>query len=513
MDAPALNGSLLWRRRWTVLTATAIVAAAALFASSSRTPIYASTAQVLIGILPQAGVDIQPNMDNEKRIAESLAVAQQVAAEYRFGVSPDVMLNSLSVDVPVNTDILAITYAHPDPHVAEVRAQAFADTYVKFRTAAAGEQLALRKQRTANAIADLQRQLEDVERRANSGQVSPQLQTVLNAEAASYVAQLGARQQDMQALRATPNSFQGRVIAAAQLPTSPARPNHIVDGAVGILVGLLLGMGLAFAQDRTDRRPRSTSEIEELLAVPVLGSVPVAAQERAVPAASYRQFAARIVLAAGAESSRLAIAHCTSRQRGRVPVMEVARALASRHVSLDGKPVVLVRADDRARAPDDDPRGRPGLSDLLRDRRDVNSMGVQVEGGVVVVPLGTLPLRPEDLVPITKIRAALDRTAELGAPVVIDAPPVLSGLAGEMLPAAADAVVIVVDPRSVTRDEIIAVRSALDQASARLIGAAIVVRRGTTRPGDRSDHAAPSSTPNQAVHEVADEPTPTVPAR
>jgi len=78
-----------------------------------------------------------------------------------------------------------------------------------------------------------------------------------------------------------------------------------------------------------------------------------------------------------------------------------------------------------------------------------------------------------------------------------------------MLPAAADAVVIVVDPRSVTRDEIVAVRSALDQASARLIGAVIVVRRGTTRPGD----AAPSSTPHHAIHEVADEPTPTVPAR
>lgn len=512
MDTPALNGSLLWRRRWTVLTAAAIVAAAALFASSSRTPIYASTAQVLIGMLPQAGVDVQPNMDNEKRIAGSLAVAQQVAAEYRFGVSPDVMLNSLSVDVPVNTDILAITYAHPDAHVAEVRAQAFADTYVKFRTAAADEQLALRKQRTANAIADLQRQLGDVERRATSGQVGQQLQTVLNAEAAAYVAQLGARQQDMQALRATPNSFQGRVIAAAQLPTSPARPNHIVDGAVGILVGLLLGMGLAFAQDRTDRRPRSTSEIEELLAVPVLGSVPVAAQGRAVPPAPYRQLAARIVLAAGAEPSRLAIAHCSSRQRGRVPVLEVARAWASRHVSLDGKPVVLVRADARGTA-QDDPRGRPGLSDLLRDRRDVNSMGIQVEGGVVVVPLGTLPLRPEDLVPITKIRAALDRTAELGAPVVIDAPPVLSGLAGEMLPAAADTVVIVVDPRSVTRDEIVAVRSALDQASARLIGAVIVVRRGTTRLGDRSDHAAPSSTPHDAVREVADERTPTVPAR
>jgi hypothetical protein len=131
-----------------------------------------------------------------------------------------------------------------------------------------------------------------------------------------------------------------------------------------------------------------------------------------------------------------------------------------------------------------------------------------VEGGVVVIPHGTLPLRPEDLVPVTRVRAALDSTAELGAPVIIDAPPVLSGLAGEMLPAAADAVVVVVDPRSVTRDEIVAVRSALDQASVRLVGAVIVVRRRTTRAGDRDDHG-PSSTRDQAAHE----PTPTVPAR
>jgi hypothetical protein len=192
--------------------------------------------------------------------------------------------------------------------------------------------------------------------------------------------------------------------------------------------------------------------------------------------------------------------------------MEVARAWASRHVSLDGKPVVLVRADDRPLAPGDDPRGRPGLSDLLRNRRDVNSMGIQVEGGVVVVPLGTLPLRPEDLVPITRVRAALDRTAELGAPVVIDAPPVLSGLAGEMLPAAADAVVIAVDPRSVTRDEIVAVRSTLDQASVRLIGAVIVVRGRTTTRGDRRNHVVPSSL-DQAMEETANAPAPSVPAR
>ncbi len=466
---------------------------------------YTSTAQVLVGMRPQAGVDVQPNMDNEKRIADSLGVAEQVAADYRFGVPPDVMLGALSVDVPVNTDILSITYAHTDPQVAQVRAQAFADTYVRFRTETANEELVTRKQETADAIARLEHKLEDVERRAASGGASSQLQTVLGAEAASYVAQISARQQDLLALRDMPGAFEGRVIAAAQLPTAPARPNHLVDGAVGILVGLLLGIGLAFALDRTDRRPRSDAEVEELLAVPVLGSVPVARRGGAVPTTPYRQLAARIVLAAGAEPSRLAVAHCTSRQRGRVPVVAIARAWASRRSRVGGEPVVLVHADDAAPAPDgNDLRGRPGLSDLLRDQGDVEGMGLRVSGGVVVVPPGTAPLRPEDLVPLTRVRTALDRTAELGAPVIVDPPPVLSGLAGETLPAAADAVVVVVDRRSVTRDEIVAVRSALDQASVRLIGAVIAERRRIARHAEETPAGRDRS---------ADEPTATVPAR
>jgi Mrp family chromosome partitioning ATPase len=217
---------------------------------------------------------------------------------------------------------------------------------------------------------------------------------------------------------------------------------------------------------------------------------------------------ARIVLAAGAEPSRLAIAHCTSRQRGRVPAVELARAWASRNAQLDGKPVVLVRADDSL-AQDDPLRGLEGLSDLIRDRGDVNSMGFQVEGGVEVVPLGTTSLRPEDLVPITRVRTALDRLAQLGAPMIIDAPPVLSGLAGEILPAAADAVVIVVDPRAAPRHHTAALRSALDKASVRLVGAVIAARRRPAWRGDR----VPRSARDGAAAEPAVEPTPAVAAR
>ena len=43
---------------------------------------------------------------------------------------------------------------------------------------------------------------------------------------------------------------------------------------MGVLVGLLLGIALAFLLDRLDRRLRDPKEVEDLLDRPVLAAVP-----------------------------------------------------------------------------------------------------------------------------------------------------------------------------------------------------------------------------------------------
>jgi uncharacterized protein involved in exopolysaccharide biosynthesis len=65
-----------------------------------------------------------------------------------------------------------------------------------------------------------------------------------------------------------------RVTEPATLPTFPIRPRTRLIWTVASVLGLSLGVGVAFLADSLDRRARSPEDIERVLGVPVLGVVP-----------------------------------------------------------------------------------------------------------------------------------------------------------------------------------------------------------------------------------------------
>jgi len=60
------------------------------------------------------------------------------------------------------------------------------------------------------------------------------------------------------------------ILAAAQLPSSPYSPRIALNIALSILIGGVLGIGLAIFTEMMDRRVRSSDDIVELLKVPVI---------------------------------------------------------------------------------------------------------------------------------------------------------------------------------------------------------------------------------------------------
>jgi chain length determinant protein EpsF len=63
------------------------------------------------------------------------------------------------------------------------------------------------------------------------------------------------------------------VLNAASEPTRPARPKATLNIALGVLVGLMLGLGAVFLLELVDRRVRSTADLEGTLDAPLLGSL------------------------------------------------------------------------------------------------------------------------------------------------------------------------------------------------------------------------------------------------
>jgi capsular polysaccharide biosynthesis protein len=59
----------------------------------------------------------------------------------------------------------------------------------------------------------------------------------------------------------------------------PVKPKPLLNMAISFVVGIMLSVGLAFLLEYLDTSIRSEEEIEQTLGLPVLGSIPVIAQE------------------------------------------------------------------------------------------------------------------------------------------------------------------------------------------------------------------------------------------
>jgi len=65
-----------------------------------------------------------------------------------------------------------------------------------------------------------------------------------------------------------------RIMDYARTPTFPIRPKKKQNAALGLLVGIFLGGGLAFFLEYMDTSIRTIGDIEKYLSWPVLGIVP-----------------------------------------------------------------------------------------------------------------------------------------------------------------------------------------------------------------------------------------------
>ena len=68
-----------------------------------------------------------------------------------------------------------------------------------------------------------------------------------------------------------------QIAQRATVPGSPAAPNPVRNGILGLSIGLVLGLLVAFVRDSLDRRLHSAQEVHDELEVPVLGRVGAAA--------------------------------------------------------------------------------------------------------------------------------------------------------------------------------------------------------------------------------------------
>jgi capsular polysaccharide biosynthesis protein len=218
------------RRQLVVIVAVTLLGAGAAAAwSFRRTPVYESTASVLVRAIttnafdPGQRIDQQLNMFNQRQLAQSEPVAAVAAKLLRTTATPAQLLEHVQVDVPANSQILRVRYRDTVPLTAQRGADAFAKAYLGFREADARAQAKASQTSLLRDVARLNRQVAEAERVIRSTRAT-------SSDRQAAQARLTSLNNRLQPLNVQLNGFlsldftPGTVIAAAALPSRRPAP-------------------------------------------------------------------------------------------------------------------------------------------------------------------------------------------------------------------------------------------------------------------------------------------------
>ena len=225
------------------------------------------------------------------------------------------------------------------------------------------------------------------------------------------------------------------LVQHAAVPEAPVSPNVPLNVALGGLVGLALGIGIAVLRETLDTRIRNERDVELVTDTPIIGGIVfdpkaserpliVHADPQSPRAESFRTLRTNLYFVDAGRSSRAFVVTSSVESEGKsTTTANLAIALSDA-----GARVLLVEADLRR------PKvaeylgleGAVGLSDLLIGRADLQDV-VQRWGrnSLYVLPAGAIPPNPSELLgskAMISLIAELDRSFDV---VLFDAPPLL----------------------------------------------------------------------------------------
>jgi capsular exopolysaccharide synthesis family protein len=271
------------------------------------------------------------------------------------------------------------------------------------------------------------------------------------------------------------------VIDSALLPESPYKPKKVRDLAIAVILGLTLGVGLAFLMEHLDDSIKSVDDMERSCSLPSLGMVPLLGSNgigHQLEEKGVRRYLPRLrqrnQALTGAEDMELmvykhpqslateAIRHtCTSIMlsvSGRPPCIimvtspnpsEGKTVIASnlaQAFALDGRQTVLIDCDLRK------PRqhrifqvdNQPGLSKYLTGGADLEEiLHPTAISDLVVIPAGARPPSPGILLNSEIFKDLLLQLRQRFNHIIIDTPPILGFTDARIISVLTDGVLLV----------------------------------------------------------------------
>jgi capsular exopolysaccharide synthesis family protein len=478
--APSLLHEI-WVRKWSVVAIAALATGSAIYHTMQLPPSYAAESRVLVSSVEVAGsssdTPSRPNMATEQEIARSTEVVRAVRARLDRGFREDELIEDLSIENPDGTEILVLTFTHPDPAVAKEGAQAFAEEYIKLRRRGAVQSQLASAQEIQTEIAALTEEQQRIDRRIGSVASETVLASLIS-RANLLTGLLVQRRLELLSLQTPPDV--GELLQPAVV-LGRVGPSYPLNVALALMLGLALGVAQAGLRGRLDDRLHSVEEAEPYLrssALALIPSLPGLERKRATPTVSSSEYTS---ISEVFVPLRIGFLAAASRREATAFVITGASAEEGKSTVTANLAISLARAGRRVTVICADPY-RHRLEQILGARADIGL--TQVLDGSVALSEALLPSKIKNLslLPCGQptggdaelsqsdaMEACFDSIRERSGFVLVDSPPLGDTDAVSLLPFV-DAVLFVVDARHMHARSLAICRRQLDRHNADLLG-------------------------------------------
>ncbi len=416
------------RKNWLIIVVLTLVGLGAAAAYSlTRTPIYESSSTVFVSTqtggtaaeLQQGSNFTQARINTYVGLATTPVVLNPVIADLDLGVTASELKSDVSASAALNSTLITITASDPDPVQAA---------------------------NIANAVA------------ASLSSAVPQLEP----EAADGSSPVRLSR-----------------VSDAQPALKPSSPNVPLNLALGTLVGLALGIGVAVLRTTLDNRVRTPRDAEQVTSAPPIGAIAYDTKAKERPlivhadplsprAESFRALRTNLqFLDMGGRASFVITSSIPSEGKSTTTI-NLAIALADA-----GKRVALIDTDLRKPKVAEylGMEGGAGLTDVLIGRAKVTEV-MQVWGGrsLYVLPAGKIPPNPSELLGSRQMSMLLDMLEKDFDVVLCDAPPLLPVTDAAILARATSGALLVIAAGRTTKHQLTGAVEALNTVGAKLAG-------------------------------------------
>jgi len=290
------------------------------------------------------------------------------------------------------------------------------------------------------------------------------------------------------------------IVDRATVPTIPIAPRKTRNVALGIVMGLLIGISLAFAFEYLDSSIKTSEDLKRYLDLPFLGLVPkvslkekpskqtrhaadtvVAFSPKSNAAEAYRSLRTNITFAllndefGGVEQGAILLVTSANPAEGKSCVAaNLAIAMAQ-----SGSKTLVIDCDFRRPVMHkifNIKESEYGFADMITNVKNSNlKKGVQPTNvpNLFVIPCGKIPNNPSELLSSSLTRMLLQALAEQYDKIVLDSPPINTVTDPVILSRLADGVVFILRASETRREAAQRAAEQLRAADAPMLGAVL----------------------------------------